>query len=68
MVIYRVRYRETDESRVIAWAETKVAAEICRAEIEKRHAAKQVPMEIKRFEVHLSRNGFVRFLNEHATA
>jgi hypothetical protein len=48
------------------WAETRVAAEFCRAEIERRFAPKKLEVEIDRFEVNPGKSDIVRFLNEHA--
>ena len=48
------------------WAETRVAAEFSRAEIEQRFAPKKLEVEIDRFEVNPGKSDIVRFLNEHA--
>jgi hypothetical protein len=52
MTIHRTRYREPEHRGWInEWAETRIAAELCRAEIEKRYAPKKVGAEIERFEL-----------------
>ena len=47
------------------WAETRVAAEFCRAEIERRFAGKKLDIAIDRFELNPGKSDIVRFLNEH---
>jgi hypothetical protein len=67
VTIYRTRYREPKERRwVSAWAETRVAAEFHRAEIERRFAPHKIEIEVDRFEVDLGKDAIIKFLNEHA--
>jgi hypothetical protein len=67
MTIYRTRYRDPEERRWVSqWAETRVAAEFCRADIGRRFAPRKVEVQIERFELNPGKSDIVRFLNEHA--
>ena len=67
MTIYRTRYRDPKEHRwVNEWAETRVAAELCRAEVEKRYSPRKLDVQIERFELNPGKSDVVRFLNEVA--
>jgi hypothetical protein len=69
MTIYRTRYRDPKEQRWVSeWAETRVAAELCRAEVEKRYPSRSLDVKIERFELNPGKSDVVRFLNEHADA
>jgi hypothetical protein len=66
MTIYRTRYRDPKGQRGVSeWAETRVAAEFHRAEIERRFAAKKLDIVIDRFELNPGKSDIIRFLNEH---
>ena len=66
MTIYRTRYLHLKERCwASVWAETRVAAEFCRAEIERRFAGKKLDIAIDRFELNPGKSDIVRFLNEH---
>jgi len=66
MTIYRARYRDAEQRRWInEWAETRVAAELCRAEIEKSFAPRKLDVRIERFVLNPGKSDIVRFLNEH---
>jgi hypothetical protein len=65
MTIFRTRYRNPEERRWVSeWSETRVAAELCRAQIEKRFAPKKLEVQIERFELNPGKSDVVRFLNE----
>jgi hypothetical protein len=67
MTIYRARYRDPKEHRWVSeWAETRVAVEFCRAQIEKRYAPRKVDALVERFELNPGKSDIVRFLNEHS--
>jgi len=66
MTIYRTRYCDPEHQRWISeWAETRVAAELCRAEVEKRYAPRKVDAQTERFELNPGKSDIVRFLKEH---
>jgi hypothetical protein len=67
MTIYRTRYRDSKEHRWVSeWAETRVAAELRRAAIERRFGSRKLDIEIERFDVNPGKSDIVRFLNERA--
>ena len=67
ITIYRTRYRDPEGQRGVSeWAETGVAAEFHRAEIEQRFAAKKLDIAIDRFELNPGKSDILRFPNEHA--
>jgi hypothetical protein len=65
MTIYRARYRDPKEHRWVS-AETRVAAELHRAAIERRFALKKLEVAIERFELNPGKSDIVRCLNEHS--
>jgi len=67
MTIYRTCYRDPKEHRWVSeWVKTRVAAEFCRAQIEKRFAPRKVDALVERFELNPGKSDIVRFLNEHS--
>jgi hypothetical protein len=66
MTIFRTRYRDPNERRWVSeWAETRVAAELCRADAEKRFSPRKLEVQIERFELNPGKSDVVRFLNAH---